>query len=676
MSIQTYANQCSRSSYPMSFFILLELEAFVQNMGNAKSSLTRFGQIKEEREEACVSWDRQQPPQQRQTGAADSTLTCEQSETPAGHPQTSPNVKKNKRNTTAATSKKTVSVKKTTFRTKPPPRDTYLPSKRHNSEKPVSDKRNETASKRRKKHNNMSAALKENHKNENATITSSTELTPCKRSTNEDSAGSGNIEVITLKEHDDESQESFTPQNKPDDKETSSATTDSTPQKISIDKNIAAVAGAELGANVKHDESPASKGNSKPPPDLEFGDGINESLISLTLDENCNVEDAASPEFFDPDIFYLDGEFDRTPNEENSSGNPSQENIEPTLERNSQDERPPAAESVAPDRKLRKKTASAKRAKRTVKRRDKKRTETSSRRTDQALGETSDSERAGSSGISKPPKMKRFGYTTGCKTQKDGNPYKCDRCGKVTSNFKSYKSHMRSHTVGKTFECKTCGKMFRERCDLKKHMVIHSAVKPFTCEVCGKGFNRLYNLELHLRVHTGEKPYKCDTCNKSFSACVNLKKHQRIHTGEKPYTCKDCGKGFSDSSAYKNHQRVHSGEKPFKCNFCMRKFATGTTLKRHTRTHTGEKPYKCSVCDKVFGHKTDLKGHMRLHTGERPYKCGTCGEQFSSWLKLNKHKSVHPSEAPKPLAPTQVSTDTTRDENSLNADTGRSLVSL
>lgn len=667
----------------MLFFILLELEAFVQNMG--KSSLTPFGQVKEEREEACVSRDRQQPPQQWQTDATDSTPTCEQnvdnddSEMPAGHPQTSPNVKKNDKNTTAATSKKTVSIKKTTFGSKPPPRDTYLPSKeRHNSGKRLSEKRNETASKRKKERKNMSAALKENHKNENTTITSSTELTPYKRSTNEESTGSGNIEVITLEEHDDESQELFTimeptPQNKTENKETSTARTDPTPQKISIDENIAAAVSAELGTNVKHDESSASKGNSKPTPDLELGDGINDSLMSLTFDENCNDEDAALPEFFDPDIFDLDGEFDQTPNEENGNGNPSQENIEPTLERNSQDERPLAAESVAPDRILRKKTVSAKRANRTVKRRDKKPTETSSRRTDQALGETFDSERAGSSGISKPPKMKRFGYTTGCKTPKDGNPYKCDRCGKVTYNFKSYKSHMRSHTVGKTFECETCGKMFREKCDLNKHTVIHSTVKPFTCEVCGKGFNRRYNLELHLRVHTGEKPFKCDTCNKSFSSCVNLKKHQRIHTGEKPYTCKDCGKEFSDSSAYKNHLRVHSGEKPFKCNFCKRKFATGTTLKRHIRTHTGEKPYKCNVCDKVFGHKTDLKGHMRIHTGERPYKCSTCGEQFSSWLKLNKHKSGHSSEAPTPLAPKQVSTDTTQDENSLNADTGRSV---
>ncbi|XP_054895589.1 uncharacterized protein LOC129366023 [Poeciliopsis prolifica] len=229
--------------------------------------------------------------------------------------------------------------------------------------------------------------------------------------------------------------------------------------------------------------------------------------------------------------------------------------------------------------------------------------------------------------------------------EKVENPYKCDRCGKVMSNFKNYKFHMKTHTVAKTYKCDTCGKMFRESWDLNKHLVIHSAEKPYKCDVCGNGFNRRYNLDLHLRVHTGEKPYICNTCGKTFSSCVNMKKHMRIHTGEKPYTCKECGKEFADSSAFKNHLRVHTGEKPFKCSYCKKKFATRTTLKRHIRTHTGEKPYKCTVCDRNFGHRTDLKGHMRMHTGEKPYKCTTCGEDFSTWSKLNKHKRIHSGEA-------------------------------
>ncbi|KAM9744231.1 uncharacterized protein ACNS7B_011467 [Menidia menidia] len=228
--------------------------------------------------------------------------------------------------------------------------------------------------------------------------------------------------------------------------------------------------------------------------------------------------------------------------------------------------------------------------------------------------------------------------------EEEENPFKCDRCGKVMTNFKNYKFHMKSHTVERTFKCDTCGKMFRESWELNKHLTVHSEVKPFKCDVCGHGFNRRYNLDLHARVHTGEKPYKCSTCNKTFSACVNMKKHMRIHTGEKPYNCKVCGKEFADSSAFKNHVRVHTGEKPFKCTYCNRKFTINTTLRRHLRTHTGEKPYQCNVCHKKFGHRTDLKGHIRTHTGEKPYECNSCDQCFSTWTKLNKHKSVHSSD--------------------------------
>ncbi|CAN9512976.1 unnamed protein product [Ophioblennius macclurei] len=233
--------------------------------------------------------------------------------------------------------------------------------------------------------------------------------------------------------------------------------------------------------------------------------------------------------------------------------------------------------------------------------------------------------------------------SSGYKLEDDENPYKCNRCGKVMSNFKNYKFHMRTHTVDKTFKCDICGKMFRESWALNSHVVVHADVKPFKCKVCGNEFNRLHNLKQHLRVHTGEKPYKCDTCGKAFSAAVNMHKHMRVHTGEKPYTCSDCGKSFADSSAFKIHRRVHTGEKPFKCARCKKTFATGTTLKKHARTHTGEKPYACSVCDKPFAYRADVNRHMRLHTGEKPYECARCGEKFSTWTYLDRHKLRHTS---------------------------------
>lgn len=354
-------------------------------------------------------------------------------------------------------------------------------------------------------------------------------------------------------------------------------TADSRPQKESSDESMASVSARKMETNERHETTP----------DLECSDGITK-LMSPTLDEKPLGEDSTLPEI---DKSGSDGEFDRALNEEHNNEDSSQGELELTLKRKAQGGR---AGCVVPSAG----------------------NETSRGKMHQLRDEISGTEEPG--GTVKAKAKKRFRDTTSSKILNDCNPYRCDKCGKVMSNFKNYKSHVKSHTVGKTFECSDCGKLFREKWDLNKHVIIHSTEKSFTCEFCGRGFNRRYNLELHLRVHTGEKPFRCDTCDKSFRACVNLKKHLRIHTGEKPYNCKDCGKEFSDSSAYKNHLRVHSGEKPFSCNFCKRKFATGTTLKRHTRTHTGEKPYKCSVCDKLFGRGSDLKSHSRMHTGDRP----------------------------------------------------------
>uniref|UniRef100_A0A8C6UN22 C2H2-type domain-containing protein n=1 Tax=Neogobius melanostomus TaxID=47308 RepID=A0A8C6UN22_9GOBI len=248
-----------------------------------------------------------------------------------------------------------------------------------------------------------------------------------------------------------------------------------------------------------------------------------------------------------------------------------------------------------------------------------------------------------------PETTQKYSYEWKRPTQTKGtcqkSPFECDICGKVSSNFKNYKSHVKSHTAEKKFKCTTCDKMFRESCDLTKHEKIHTGEKPFKCSDCGKAFNRRFNLDLHKRVHTGEKPYACGCCKKTFTSRVNLRKHERIHTGEKPYTCEQCKKEFADSSSYRNHQRVHTGEKPYKCCFCKKEFATRTTLKRHIRVHTGEKPYKCSRCEKSFATNTDMKVHMRIHTGEKPYKCEICGQEFSNWTNYKRHTNIHKPKA-------------------------------
>lgn len=565
----------------------------VQNKENTTPSFAPLvpPKIKEEPAELSVSQEAQ-PPQLQHSPDDSEPATCEQSphiellqdesETPAGGHEASPNGSNKNKNSTAAASNMLARTRKT--KSEELHGNTKLPSKGSK------EKSNLETTERRKMQDTFEQ---------------------CVKSTN-DSFGSGDKEVIVLEQRDDDgSQESLVDleptlqlnQSDENFKETSSPAADSRPQEERSDESAASVSAGETGTNDRHET----------PPDWGWDDGMSMSLMTSTRDEKHRDEVSTIPENAK---CGSDGELRKTPREEhNNDDDPSQGDLELMLKRKAPDGRGTAGPgSAVPSAGY----------------------EASSGTTPQLGGNPEEP-----GGTVKAKAMKRIKDTSSRKTPDDSNPYGCDRCGKVMSNFKNYKSHMKSHTVGKTFECSTCGKMFRERWDLNKHAVIHSTVKSFTCEVCARGFNRRYNLELHLRIHTGEKPFRCNTCDKSFRSSVNLNKHRRIHTGEKPYTCKDCGKEFSDSSAYKNHLRVHSGEKPFSCEYCLRKFATGTTLKRHTRTHTGEKPYKCNVCDKLFGRRSDLKGHSRLHTGERPYSCTVCGKRFSSWLKLNRHKNVH-----------------------------------
>lgn len=369
-------------------------------------------QIKEEPEEQS---------QQQSTDASNPTSTCEQShdvellqdksETPAGDPQTSPNVSNGNKSSTAAASKKLVITKKT--KSKEPNGETKLPSKGRQ------EKRNLAATKR-KEQDATSVALKERQK-----------------STNEDSVGSGRNEVIALEGCDDESQESFTDLeptqqlNKSDDnnKEISSTTADSRPQKESSDESVTSVSARKMGTNERHETTS----------DLECSDGITKSLMTPTLDEKPHDEDSTLPEIAKSGS---DGEFDPTLNEEHNNEDSSQGELELTLKRKAQDGRPTAPGCVVPSAG----------------------NETSRGKMHQLQDEISGTEEPG--GTVKAKAKKRFRDTTSSKIPNDCNPYRCDKCGKVMSNFKNYKSHVKSHTVGKTFECSNCGKLFREKWDL------------------------------------------------------------------------------------------------------------------------------------------------------------------------------------------------------------------
>lgn len=235
------------------------------------------------------------------------------------------------------------------------------------------------------------------------------------KSTNEESVGSGRNEVIALEGCDDESQKSFTDLeltqqlNKSDDnnKEISSTTTtDSRPQKESSDESVTSVSARKMGTNERHETTS----------DLECSDGITKSLMTPTLDEKPHDVDSTLPEI---DKSGSDGEFDPTLNEEHNNEDSSQGELELTLKRKAQDGRPTAPDCVVPSAG----------------------NETSRGKMHQLRDEISGTEEPG--GTVKAKAKKRFSDTTSSKIPNDCNPYRCDKCGKVMSNFKNYKSHVK-----------------------------------------------------------------------------------------------------------------------------------------------------------------------------------------------------------------------------------------
>ncbi|TNN66521.1 hypothetical protein EYF80_023207 [Liparis tanakae] len=80
---------------------------------------------------------------------------------------------------------------------------------------------------------------------------------------------------------------------------------------------------------------------------------------------------------------------------------------------------------------------------------------TSTRTTRQTQSEKRSSESTTSDVNADPTSNEKDGSTSGGSVQDSDNPYKCDRCDRVMTNFKNYKFHMKSHTVEKTFKCKT-----------------------------------------------------------------------------------------------------------------------------------------------------------------------------------------------------------------------------
>ncbi|KAM7346575.1 uncharacterized protein ACRADG_006451 [Cochliomyia hominivorax] len=235
----------------------------------------------------------------------------------------------------------------------------------------------------------------------------------------------------------------------------------------------------------------------------------------------------------------------------------------------------------------------------------------------------------------------------------DPNTFKCNICGKLSTNSRNLNKHMHEKHTAKgqerPFECTVCQKRFAKKCILKTHMETHSTDKDFKCSECGKGFSTEQRRKIHERmVHNVDRV--CDQCGKTIHGVYALKQHILEHAGiqKRKWPCDQCNAELNSRSSLKRHKKVahHDGSTVYVCSECGKIAPTETALRSHKKyVHQSERKFKCTICDKGFKVAIVLREHMATHTGEDLYQCPHCPKTFKVNANMHHHrKKAHPKE--------------------------------
>ncbi|XP_031638313.1 transcription factor grauzone-like [Contarinia nasturtii] len=152
----------------------------------------------------------------------------------------------------------------------------------------------------------------------------------------------------------------------------------------------------------------------------------------------------------------------------------------------------------------------------------------------------------------------------------------CDVCARFFKCSKSYERHYQvEHTnIDQRVQCDLCQKWFKHLDTLKDHIRRHYA-QSATCKYCGRVSSNKKSLRLHIRnLHADvdssvktKNEFPCTICEKIFKKKQTLREHMTLHTGEAYlYTCTFCSKTFrSSANMYAHRKRNHPVEYEEKC---------------------------------------------------------------------------------------------------------------
>ena len=106
--------------------------------------------------------------------------------------------------------------------------------------------------------------------------------------------------------------------------------------------------------------------------------------------------------------------------------------------------------------------------------------------------------------------------------------YICETCDKMYTDFISYQTHLKSHSV---YNCMKCPQSFSSKELLNQHKEIKHSDVILSCEYCGKTYNNKNSFTRHKKSHTHK--FCCMRCHHYFKEKEDLTKHNLSKHPEK-----------------------------------------------------------------------------------------------------------------------------------------------
>jgi len=251
----------------------------------------------------------------------------------------------------------------------------------------------------------------------------------------------------------------------------------------------------------------------------------------------------------------------------------------------------------------------------------------------------------------------------------------CTVCGKISSNLKNLRAHMKIHT-SRIVKCPKCiPDNFIKEIGLKKHLKTCHKPKDIPCDIpgCTKLFKLKEIMHRHIKnVHNGERklcPHcgadvinlsyhlekcnrdnldhvTCKICLKQYASKTILDLHERtIHGLDNTLKeCAVCGKTVKD---IKSHMKINHSETSLRTRQCpvedcKKMFRTKQEVENHINSIHLDIKSQCSICFLWFKNVSDHIG--QVHKGGKKYSCDECDKQFSRNFGLKQHmERVHKS---------------------------------